>query len=136
MRLLSHNIFGLNLKLSGTWSNDENLSAYGRTATTISNCRFEAPVHLQGTYWITFKDCYISRFTNRYDDLSRTSNSRHLEFRNCVIGQIDKSEIESLKTQRNKHVSCRYEEIKLNRYKYEGVMAVAFIFHFFPCYFM
>ena len=89
-----------------------NLSAYGRTATTIINCRFYAPVHLQGTYWITFKDCYISRFTNRYDNLSRTSNCRHLEFRNCVIGQIDKSEIESLKKQRNKHISCQYEQIK------------------------
>jgi len=88
-----------------------NLSKYGKIATRIIGCNFTSTVHLQATYWITFENCSIPRISNSYNSLSCSQNCRHLQFKNCKFGLIERSELTSARINRNTFVDCKYSVI-------------------------
>lgn len=66
-----------------------NLKEYGSVATTVKNCKFTAPLKIQGTYWMRFENCYIPFLWNNKDDRSVLLYSYHMEFVKCEFGQLD-----------------------------------------------
>ncbi len=89
-----------------------NLSDYGKLATTIKNCVFTAPLKIEGTYWMRFENCYIPFLWNSKDDKSNLLYSKHMEFVNCEFGQLDMSVIGSAVRSSNKFSRCKYNTKK------------------------
>lgn len=85
-------------------STNNNIESFGRTATTIKNCVFTAPIRFNETYWIRFKDCYIKSFTNWQDNINKYTPFKHIEFKNCTIESMP-SVIKS-KSWYNRFVKC------------------------------
>lgn len=83
-------------------------SGYGQTATTIKNCKFTAPLKIQGTYWMRFENCYIPFVWNSKDDKSVLLYSKHMEFVNCEFGQWDCSAKDMAKNNTIKYINCKF----------------------------
>lgn len=71
--------------LSSTFNN---LPEYGKVATYISDCEFTAPLRLNTTNWIEFRNCIISDITNFQDKITDRCPVRHIRFRECVIKKM------------------------------------------------
>jgi hypothetical protein len=89
-----------------------NLENYGKIATTIKNCRFTAPLKIQGTYWMRFENCYIPFIWNNKDDRSVLLYSKHMEFINCEFGQLDTTVLGLATRYFNKYSNCKYNTKK------------------------
>lgn len=89
-----------------------NLSEYGKLATTIKDCVFTAPLKIEGTYWMRFENCYIPYVWNSRDDKSILRYSKHMEFVDCEFGQLDLSVIELATKNYNKYTRCKYNTKK------------------------
>lgn len=89
-----------------------NLSEYGKLATTIKNCIFTAPLKIEGTYWMRFENCYIPFVWNSKDDKSILRYSKHMEFIDCEFGQLDLSVVELATKNYNKYTRCKYNTKK------------------------
>lgn len=81
-----------------------NLINYRRTATTISNCVFTAPIRFNATYWIKFKKCKIPSFTNWRDNIAEDTPFKYIKFVNCEIDNI--SSVIMTPSWRNKFRNC------------------------------
>ena len=85
---------------------------YGKTATTIRNCRFTSPLRLKYTYWITFENCYIPRLYIKDIDHPGMLDCLHLEFNNCEFGKWD-GNIPANKTKdKNSFQNCKFNTEK------------------------
>lgn len=89
-----------------------NLVDYGKIATTIKNCKFTAPLKIEGTYWMRFENCYIPFVWNSKDDKSILRYSKHVEFIDCEFGQLDLSVIELASRNHNKYTRCKFNTKK------------------------
>ena len=89
-----------------------NLESYGKIATTIRNCRFTAPLKIQGTCWMRFENCYIPFVWNNKDDRSYLIGSRHMEFIRCEFAQLDTSVLKLASRSFNKYSHCKYNTKK------------------------
>ena len=89
-----------------------NLENYGKIATTIKNCRFTAPVKIQGTYWMRFENCYIPFVWNNKDNRSVLLYSKHMEFINCEFAQLDTTMLGLATKWFNKYSNCKYNTKK------------------------
>ena len=89
-----------------------NLSDYGRLATTVKNCVFTAPLKIEGTSWMRFENCYIPFVWNSKDDKSILRYSKHMEFIDCEFGQLDLSVVELATKNYNKYTRCKYNTKK------------------------
>jgi hypothetical protein len=89
-----------------------NLENYGKIATTIKNCKFTAPVKIQGTYWMRFENCYIPFVWNNKDDRSVLLYSKHMEFINCEFGQLDTTMLGLATRVHNTYSHCKYNTKK------------------------
>ena len=87
-------------------------SGYGKIATTIKNCKFTAPLKIEGTYWMRFENCYIPFVWNSKDDKSILRYSKHMEFIDCEFGQLDLSVVELATKNYNKYTRCKYNTKK------------------------
>ncbi len=104
--LIENCTFNSNFRDLASYMN--NLSKYGKVATKIVECKFSSTVHLQATYWIVFENCIIPRLSNSYNNLSCSQNCRHLQYKNCEFGLIEKSELSLAKINRNSFIDCKY----------------------------
>lgn len=90
-----------------------NLSDYGRLATTIKNCIFTAPLKIESTYWMRFENCYIPFVWNSKDDKSVLLYSKYMEFVNCEFGQWDTSIRSKVTTKStNTFTNCKFNTEK------------------------
>lgn len=69
-------------------STNNNLISYGKTATTITQCTFTAPIRFNATYWIRFKNCKIQSFTNWREEITEATPFKHITFVNCEIDNM------------------------------------------------
>ena len=84
-----------------------NLPAYGKLATTVKNCKFTAPLKIQGTYWMRFENCYIPFIWNSKDKHSIMRYSKNMEFVKCEFGQLD-SIPPAFNKSNNSFKKCKY----------------------------
>ena len=89
-----------------------NLESYGKIATTIKNCRFSAPLKIQGTYWMRFENCYIPFVWNSQDKRSVLLYSKHMEFINCEFAELDTTMLGLATRWYNKYSHCKYNTKK------------------------
>lgn len=89
-----------------------NLENYGKIATTIKNCRFSAPLKIQGTYWMRFENCYIPFVWNSQDKRSVLLYSKHMEFINCEFAELDTTMLGLATRLYNKYSHCKYNTKK------------------------
>ena len=89
-----------------------NLNEYGSTATIIRNCKFTAPLKIEGTFWMRFENCIIPFVYNTKDNRSVMLYSKHMEFVNCEFGQYDITVLGFASNVTNKYVNCRFNTAK------------------------
>ncbi len=85
-----------------------NLSVFGKTATTVKRCKFTSSIKIQGTYWMRFEDCYIPFVYNNEDKRSVMLYSKYMEFVNCIFGEYDTSVLNRASNSTNKFVDCKF----------------------------
>ena len=81
---------------------------YGKTATTVRDCRFTSKIRIQAVYWMRFENCYIPFVYNTKDNKSVMLFSKHMEFVNCEFGEYDTTVLGLASNLTNKYVDCRY----------------------------
>ena len=70
-------------------ASNNNLPAYGRTATTIRNCTFPNPIRIVWGNWLRFENCTISSFIGAWSNPIDSKNTiKHTEFVNCIIKNL------------------------------------------------
>ncbi len=89
-----------------------NLTDYGKIATTIRNCVFHSPLKIEGTYWMRFENCYIPFIWNSKDDSSNLIYSWHMQFVDCEFGEFDTSAVEKASRVANKYINCKFNTKK------------------------
>lgn len=85
-----------------------NTSDFGKVATTITNCNFTAPIKINTTHWITFKNCSIPFFYDPKSSKSQFLYCRHLTFEDCEFGEIESSCIKNAKKVSVTIKNCKY----------------------------
>lgn len=72
-------------------SSRNNLTAYGKIATTIRNCVFHTPIKITWAPWIRFENCIIPSFVAAQGKaISDVDPIKYVEFINCNIGELPK----------------------------------------------